>query len=74
MTDEAHRLTTSGSSPIPDDRNPLTAGPRGPLLVQDGHHSDGTMREVPAEIIERQLAHFDKADPQHGQLVRAALA
>ncbi|HEY8990919.1 MAG TPA: catalase [Luteolibacter sp.] len=31
------------------------------------------MREVPREIVERQLAHFDKADPAYGAGVRAAL-
>jgi len=28
---------------------------------------------VTREIIERQLAHFDKADPAYGKAVRAAL-
>ncbi|HEY8961250.1 MAG TPA: catalase [Luteolibacter sp.] len=31
------------------------------------------MQGVPREIVERQLAHFDKADPAYGQGVRAAL-
>ncbi|MEW6706369.1 MAG: catalase [Pseudomonadota bacterium] len=34
----------------------------------------GAMRSVPAEIIQRQLAHFDRADPGYGTGVRAALA
>ncbi len=33
----------------------------------------GAMKGVPKEIIERQLAHFDKADPKYGQGVRKAL-
>lgn len=32
------------------------------------------MQGVPQEIIERQLAHFDKADPAYGEGVRQALA
>jgi catalase len=28
-------LTTSAGSPIADNQNSLTAGPRGPLLLQD---------------------------------------
>ena len=28
-------LTTSGGAPIPDNQNSITAGPRGPLRVQD---------------------------------------
>ncbi len=31
------------------------------------------MQGVPAEIVERQLAHFDKADPAYGAGVRAAI-
>jgi catalase len=33
----------------------------------------GTMKGVPAEIVERQLAHFAKADPAYAEGVRAAL-
>jgi len=33
----------------------------------------GAMEGVPQEIIDRQLAHFDKADPAYGDGVRAAL-
>ena len=33
----------------------------------------GAMQGVPMDIIERQLVHFDKADPEYGQGVRAAL-
>ena len=29
-------LTTANGSPVADNQNSLTAGPRGPLLVQDG--------------------------------------
>ncbi|MDC3379210.1 catalase, partial [Planctomycetota bacterium] len=29
------RLTTANGGPIADNQNALTAGPRGPLLVQD---------------------------------------
>ena len=31
------------------------------------------MQTVPQEIIDRQLGHFDKADPEYGNGVRAAL-
>tara|TARA_R100000027_G_scaffold67731_1_gene68255 strand:+ start:8638 stop:10110 length:1473 start_codon:yes stop_codon:yes gene_type:complete len=34
----------------------------------------GSMEGVPSEIIERQLAHFDQADPAYGAGVRRALA
>ncbi|GAA5497313.1 catalase [Rubritalea halochordaticola] len=34
----------------------------------------GAMQGVPQEIIERQLAHFDKADPAYGEGVRQALS
>ena len=31
------RLTTTAGAPVPDDQNSLTAGPRGPVLLQDFH-------------------------------------
>lgn len=31
------RLTTAGGCPVSDNRNSITAGPRGPLLMQDVH-------------------------------------
>ncbi len=31
----AKRLTTTAGAPVPDNQNSLTAGPRGPLLLQD---------------------------------------
>ena len=30
-------LTTTGGKPVPDNQNSLTAGPRGPVLMQDYH-------------------------------------
>ena len=30
-----HRLTTAAGIPVADNQNSLTAGPRGPLLIQD---------------------------------------
>lgn len=30
-------LTTASGSPVADNQNSLTAGPRGPILVQDGN-------------------------------------
>lgn len=29
------KLTTDAGAPVPDNQNSLTAGPRGPLLIQD---------------------------------------
>ena len=33
----------------------------------------GPLSQVPADILQRQLGHFDKADPAYGAGVRAAL-
>lgn len=33
--DGTKKLTTAAGAPIVDNQNVLTAGPRGPLLVQD---------------------------------------
>jgi len=41
------RLTTAGGAPVADNQNSMTAGPRGPLLMQDVH------------LIEK-LAHFNR--------------
>jgi catalase len=40
-------MTTAGGQPVPEDQHSLSAGPRGPLLLQDIH------------LIEK-LAHFDR--------------
>ena len=40
-------LTTSSGAPIADDQNSLTAGPRGPVLMQDW------------QLVEK-LAHFNR--------------
>lgn len=29
------RLTTAAGAPVPDNHNSMTAGPRGPMLLQD---------------------------------------
>ncbi len=42
-----HHLTTTAGAPVPDNQNSLTAGPRGPLLMQD------------IWLLEK-LAHFDR--------------
>jgi len=54
MTDLAHpddarvkRLTTVGGAPVPDNQNSMTAGARGPVLLQD------------VWLLEK-LAHFDR--------------
>src|SRR5882724_8303281 len=35
MAIKSQMLTTTGGNPIADNQNSLTAGPRGPLLMQD---------------------------------------
>ncbi len=47
MTETKKTLTTGSGMPVPDDLNSVTAGPKGPVLVQDVH------------LIEK-LAHFDR--------------
>src|SRR5450756_1814618 len=41
------KLTTAGGAPVPDNQNVMTAGPRGPMLLQD------------VWFLEK-LAHFDR--------------
>ncbi|HUU22167.1 MAG TPA: catalase [Phycisphaerae bacterium] len=47
MTDEKKKLTTVAGAPVPDNQNAMTAGPRGPMLLQD------------VWFLEK-LAHFDR--------------
>ncbi len=47
MKDEKKKLTTNGGAPVPDNQNIMTAGPRGPVLLQD------------IWFLEK-LAHFDR--------------
>lgn len=47
MDDSKRKLTTSAGAPVPDNQNVMTAGPRGPMLLQD------------IWFLEK-LAHFDR--------------
>ncbi|NIO09068.1 MAG: catalase, partial [Deltaproteobacteria bacterium] len=47
MKEKRKKLTTAFGIPVPDDQNSLTAGKRGPVLMQDAH------------LLEK-LAHFDR--------------
>ncbi len=47
MSDEKKKLTTAGGAPVVDNQNTMTAGPRGPALLQD------------VWLLEK-LAHFDR--------------
>ena len=47
MAKNKKRLTTASGAPVDDDQNTVTAGPRGPALMQDVH------------LMEK-LAHFNR--------------
>ena len=47
MTKDDNRLTTAWGAPVADDQNSVSAGERGPLLMQDVH-------------VLQKLAHFDR--------------
>ena len=47
MSDEKKKLTTGFGMPIDNDLNSVTAGPKGPVLMQDVHLTE-------------KLAHFDR--------------
>jgi len=48
-------LTTASGSPVPDNQNALTAGPRGPLLVQDWQlfekHAHFNRERIPERVV-----------------------
>jgi catalase len=54
-TDKSARLTTSAGIPVPDNQNSLTAGPRGPLLVQDWQlfekHAHFNRERIPERVV-----------------------
>jgi catalase len=45
--DEKKKLTTAAGAPVPENDNAMTAGPRGPMLMQDVWYLE-------------KLAHFDR--------------
>jgi catalase len=47
MADEKKKLTTNAGAPVPDNQNVMTAGPHGPMLLQDVWYLE-------------KLAHFDR--------------
>ncbi|MBN2719626.1 MAG: catalase, partial [Proteobacteria bacterium] len=47
MTEKKKRMTTGFGAPVENDLNSITAGPKGPILMQDVH------------LIEK-LTHFDR--------------
>lgn len=47
QTIETHKLTSVNGAPVPDNNNVITAGPRGPVLLQDVWYLE-------------KLAHFDR--------------
>jgi len=47
MSDQKKKLTTAAGAPVADNQNTMTAGPRGPVLLQDVWHLE-------------KLAHFDR--------------
>ena len=47
MADKKKKLTTVAGAPVPDNQNSMTAGPRGPMLLQDVWYLE-------------KLAHFDR--------------
>jgi catalase len=56
MTEEMKQtLTTSSGSPVADNQNSLTAGPRGPLLVQDWQlfekHAHFNRERIPERVV-----------------------
>jgi catalase len=55
VTDKTNRLTTAAGIPVPDNQNSLTAGPRGPLLVQDWQlfekHAHFNRERIPERVV-----------------------
>lgn len=54
-------MTTAAGTPVANNQNPQTAGPRGPVVM------------TPRFIQVRQMDHFYKADPDYGSRVANGL-
>ncbi len=55
MSDKRPPLTTNAGIPVADNQNSLTAGPRGPVLVQDFHlfekHAHFNRERIPERVV-----------------------
>jgi catalase len=55
MSNDRKTLTTDAGAPVPDNQNSLTAGPRGPLLVQDHQlfekHAHFNRERIPERVV-----------------------
>src|SRR5215813_4438257 len=55
QSNERPTLTTAAGIPVGDNQNSLTAGPRGPLLVQDWQlfekHADFNRERIPERVV-----------------------
>ena len=58
------KLTTSTGSPVDDNQNTMSAGPRGPLLLSDTHFID-KMAKFDRERIPERVVHA-KGTGAHG--------
>jgi len=76
-------LTTASGIPVADKQNSVTAGPRGPILLQDFHlialdrlasNIAAAMKDVGDDIKNVQIGHFAKTDPAYGAAVARKLA
>lgn len=81
-------LTTAAGAPVVDNQNSITAGPRGPVVLQDlwlieklAHFArekalfDNTARAINGALpatVERHIDHCTKADSAYGDGVRRA--
>ena len=70
---DSKKLTTSAGAPVADNQNSITAGPRGPLLVQDYQLIEKLAHQNRERILDRQLGHFEKVHPDYAAGVRKAL-
>ena len=49
------KLTTAAGAPVPDNQNSMTAGPRGPMLLQDVWHLEKLAHFAREVIPERRM-------------------
>ncbi|KPK96268.1 catalase, partial [bacterium SM23_31] len=67
MSEESKRLTTAAGIPVPDNQTSLTAGERGPTLIQD-HYLLEKLAHFNRERIPERVVHA-KAAGAHGVFI-----
>lgn len=77
MHNPKHQLTTNAGAPVADNQNVMTAGPRGPQLLQNVWFLESTARAMADALQEIKIRHIVncfKADANYGKGVAMGIS